>query len=58
MSKAETIKINTEIKPKITRACEICGGYTDRIEDHICGHCRHVLALMIRDWEYGRGINE
>lgn len=54
MSKTKTIKIKTDVTPQITRACEICGGYTDRIEDHICAYCRHALALMIRDWEHNR----
>ena len=59
MSKTKTIKINTDVTPQITRACEICGGYTDKIENHICGYCRHALALMIRDWEHNRrGTNE
>ena len=35
MSKTKTIKINTDVTPQTTRACEICGGCTDRIEDHI-----------------------
>lgn len=54
MSETKTIKINTDVAPQTTRACEICGGYTDRIEDHVCGYCRHALALMIRDWEHNR----
>lgn len=54
MSKAETIKINTDVKSQMARVCEICGGNTERVEDHICGYCRYALALMIRDWEHTR----
>ena len=46
--------LDSYVTPQITRACEICGGYTDTIEDHICGYCRHALALMIRDWDHNR----
>ena len=54
MSETKTIKANNDVTLQITRACEICGGYTDRIVDHICGYCRYALALMIRDWEHNR----
>lgn len=55
MSKTETIKINNDVTPQITRACEICGGYTDRIEDHICRHCRKALFSIIHNSEYNKG---
>lgn len=51
MKKEEYIEVITEVKSKDARACEICGGLTDSIDMHICGYCRHALALMIHDWE-------
>lgn len=51
MSGKNDIKVVTDLKPKDTRACEICGRLTDRIDMHICSYCRHALALIIREWE-------
>lgn len=51
MSETKNIIINTEIKPKYARACEICGRATESIDMHICSYCRYALALLIREWE-------
>lgn len=34
---------------RIVRTCEICGGSTESIDDHICEHCRESIRKLFRE---------
>lgn len=43
------IEITPRIEPKIVRRCEICGGSTKSLDDHICEHCRDSIRRLFRE---------
>lgn len=55
MSDTKTIKTGPIANAKISRACEICGNPTERIELHICPQCRYHLQTMMSAWMVIRG---
>lgn len=55
MSETKTIKTGPVANANISRACEICGSPTERIELHICPQCRYHLLMMMSAWKLIRG---
>lgn len=43
------IEITPRIEPTIVRICEICGGSTESISNHICKSCAMQIRKLLRE---------
>lgn len=43
------IEITPRIEPTIVRICDICGGSTESISNHICKSCAMQIRKLLRE---------
>lgn len=48
-SSSHIIEVTPRIEPTIVRICEICGGSTSSIDNHICENCREQIRKLFQE---------